>query len=105
MTPMLKHTMKLLSEKTAWQRLLICSIGLSVSCCAGLKKFPTDTLIEYDHKNKVCGKYKIVDAENFKFDYLGDIPCPDVFGFTSKDTPNVLNWLQDAKEYARNHCR
>lgn len=85
--------------------LWICLIGLSVSCCAGLRKFPTETVIEYDNKNKVCGQYKIVDFENLKFEFVGDIPCPSIFGFTSKDMPKVLDWQKDAQDYARNHCK
>lgn len=72
--------------------------------CAGLRPFPTDTLIEYDSKNKVCGQYKIVDPENFEFKYVKDIPCPDVFGFLSRDVPKVLDWEKDAKSYAKQHC-
>ena len=86
--------------RTALKLLPICLIG-----CAGLKPFPTSTLIEYDNKHKVCGQYQIVDLEKFRFEYVKDIPCPAVFGFTAKDIPNVLNWAQDAEDYARQHCQ
>lgn len=69
-----------------------------------MPKFPTDTLIEYDNKHKVCGQYKITDPEHFKYEYVKDIPCPAIFGFTSKDIPKVLDWGQDMQDYARQHC-
>lgn len=84
--------------------LWLSSIGL-LSACSGLRPFPTDTLIEYDARFKVCGQYKIVDPENFKFQYVKDIPCPSVFGFTSQDVPKVLDWAADAKKYVRDRCR
>jgi hypothetical protein len=82
-----------------------CSIAILLSCCAGLKKFPTDTLYEYDAVNKVCGQYKIVDFEHFKFEFVKDVACPSVFGFSAQDIPKVLNWAQDAQDYARQHCQ
>lgn len=84
---------------------LIWSIALLLSACSGLKKFPTDTLIEYDAVNKVCGQYRIVDFENFKFEYVKDILCPSTFGFSSKDIPAVLNWAEDTQAYAKQHCQ
>lgn len=75
-----------------------------LSSCAGLKPFPTDKLIEYDAKFKVCGQYRITDPEHFKYVYVQDIPCPSFFGFTSQDIPKVENWAQDAQDYARQHC-
>lgn len=72
--------------------------------CAGLPPFPTQTLIEYNAKSKVCGQYRITDPEHMKFEYVKDVPCPSIFGFTSKDIPKVLDWADDAQEFARNHC-
>lgn len=82
-----------------------CLTVIVLSGCSGLKPFPADHIIEYDRKNKVCGYYKIVDPEHFKVEYEKDIPCPDVFGFSSKDMPNILNWAQDAQDYVRNNCK
>lgn len=79
-------------------------ISLIVMGCAGLKPFPVRTLIEYDNKFKVCGMYEIVDLENLKYEYVKDIPCPSVFGFSSKDVPKVLDWAKDAQSYAKQKC-
>ncbi len=79
------------------------SIGLSVSC-AGLKPFPTKDVFEYDAKLKVCRQYVITDAEHFKFEYVKNIACISIFGFSSKDIPKVLDWGQDSQEYAKAHC-
>lgn len=76
-----------------------------LSGCAGLRPFPAKYLIEYDSKHKVCGQYEIVDAENFKFKYIKDIPCPSVFGFSESDIPKVNNWVRDAIKYAREKCQ
>lgn len=79
-----------------------CLIG-SLSC-AGLKKFPVDTIIEHDTIHKTCGLYRIVDYEQLKYKYEKEIECPDTFGFSSKDIPKVLDWGQDAVIYSKQHC-
>ncbi len=97
--------MKRLTLKQSALRLLsILSIGLSVSC-SGLKPFPTTKFVGYDEKLKICREYRLIDQENIKFEFVQNIPCPSVFGFTSADTPKVLNWIADAKDYVRNHCK
>lgn len=105
-TPKLTKTLSHVKKLAA--RLLICSTAVGVlSCCAGLKPFPTKDLFEYDAKNKVCGQYVLVDEENLKYDWVKDLPvnqCPSIFGFRSKDIPKVLDWGTDAKDYARNNC-
>ncbi len=83
------------------------AFALPLTCsmaCAGLKPFPERYLYEYDAKNKVCGQYQIVDQQNLKYEYVKDLPCPSLFGFTSRQIPNVLNWARDAKIYAQEHC-
>lgn len=80
-------------------------LALFLTACAGLPKFPTETIIEYDSKNKVCGQYKIIDYEHFKVQYVKDIPCPDVFGFSSSDISKVLDWAQDSIKYGKEHCQ
>lgn len=80
-------------------------IGVMLSGCSGIKPFPADHIIEYDRKNKVCGSYKIVDPEHLKVQYEKDVPCPDVFGFSSKDIPKILDWAQDVQDYVRSNCK
>lgn len=80
-------------------------VSVLSGCASRLKPFPTDHLIEYDNKSKVCGYYKITDPENLKFKYVNDVPCPAVFGFESKDIPNILNWSSDALDYVKNNCK
>lgn len=77
---------------------------LVLSGCAGLKKFPTKNLYESDPRDG-CFLYKIVDEENFKFELVGEVDCRSVFGFSDEDIPKVMNWLQDAKEYGKKHCK
>lgn len=100
----LKHIMKLKQEPIVLRLLLICCLGLVVSC-SGLKPFPVDTVVEYDAKNQVCGLYKITDYENLKFEYVSDTPCSDLFGFKAKDMPKVLDWEADAIKYSKQHCK
>lgn len=80
-------------------------LAVFLTGCQSLKPFPSDHIIEYDRKNKVCGYYKIVDPEHLKVEYVKDIPCPDVFGFESKDIPKILDWAEDAQEYVRTKCQ
>ncbi len=101
----LKGIVRLSLAKTVCKQLSLYSIGLLLSCCAGVPKFPTEQLIEYDAKNKVCGQYRITDVEHFKFEHVKDIDCPSVFGFTAEDVPKVLNWAQDVQDYAHEHCK
>ncbi len=75
--------------------------------CAGLRPFPEKYIYEFDPKEPICGQYQIVDEANLKYEWVRDIPfkqCPAIFGFTSKQIPNVLNWGRDAKVYAQEHC-
>lgn len=103
MIRILKHMKRPLPAKIVLRPLWICLTGTLINC-SGLKPFPTKKIIEYDAKNKVCGEYKITDPENLKVEYVGDIPCPDTFGFTAQDIPKVLDWAKDAQEYVRTHC-
>ena len=84
--------------------LLVCSI---VSC-AGLKKFPTERVWEYDRKAQVCGEYEILDYDpRLRFRHVRDVPlsqCPAIFGFTSSDIPKILNWAEDAVAYGKRRC-
>ncbi len=72
--------------------------------CAGLKAFPTSKLVEYDGKKKVCREYRIIDPVNLKFEYVKNIACPSVFGFTSSDIPKVLDWAEDAQTFVKERC-
>lgn len=90
-----------------FRRLLICSTVLLLSACAGLPKFPTDRLWEFDPKSNVCGEYQITDAEKMQFRHLRDVPreqCPAIFGFKSDTIPKVLDWASDAIAYSKQHC-
>lgn len=86
-------------------RLLVIFSTVLLLSCAGLKKFPTDKLIFYDVKANLCTEYKIIDFEHFKVSPQGDVKCPAVFGFTSEDIPKVLNWMDDALAYSKQHCQ
>lgn len=91
--------------KNAFKLLSLSSTGiLLLSCCTAQRPFPAQYVHEYDSKNKVCGLYKITDAENLKFEYVKDEPCPDIFGFSAEDTPNVLDWAADMQDYVRANC-
>lgn len=84
------------------------SIFLLLSGCAGLKKFPTDKLYEFDPKTPICGEYQVVDFENLKYQWVRDIPfkeCPAIFGFVLGDIPKVLRWGRDSIAYGKAHCR
>lgn len=80
---------------------------LFLTACQGLKPFPTTKLLEYDNKNQVCGEYLITDPENFKFQHVKDYAlkdCPAIFGFSSSDVPNVIDWAKDAKTFVKERC-
>lgn len=90
---------------------LICSIGvLSFTAgCAGLDPFPADRLWEVDLRSKNCGEYVISQSgENLSFRHLKDHPlseCPNVFGFSAKDIPKVIDWSEDAIRFAKRKCK
>lgn len=80
-----------------------------LASCAGLKPFPTDRLWEYDRKDRVCGEYQITHYEpKLRFKHLKDHAldkCPAIFGFSSSDIADVLDWSEDAVAYSKKHCR
>ncbi len=78
---------------------------MQLLACSTAPRFPVDTIIEYDAKSGICGVYKIVNFETYQIKYVGDIECPSVFGFHSKDIPVVMNWLRDMETYAKAHCK
>lgn len=91
-------------ESTLLKLLLTCLTALSLSSCAGLKKFPTDYVYEVDLHRQICGKYKIVDKERMLFEHDSDLPimsCDGVFGFSTVDTPKVMDWGRDAIDYGK----
>lgn len=107
MKPMLRLMRRLKTASLGVGPRSIFLIATNVSC-AGLKPFPTKTLLEFDPKEPICAEYRIVDEENLKYEWVKDIPfkqCPAIFGFSSRDIPKVLDWGQDAKTYAREHCQ
>lgn len=81
---------------------------ISVSGCAGLKKFPTDKIYEFDPKEPVCAEYQITDYKKLTYVWVRDIPfaqCPPIFGFVTSDIPRVLNWGRDSIAYGEVHCK
>lgn len=87
-----KRTKRPKSALTAFVGLLICSTA--ITSCGG-EAFPAKFILEVDTKAMVCGKYKIVDPENLKFEHVEDLPleaCNGVFGFATRDVPKVLRW-------------
>lgn len=91
-------------ESTLLSLLLTCLTALSLSGCAGLKPFPSDYVYEVDLHHQVCGKYKIVDKERMLFEHDSDLPimsCDGVFGFSTVDTPKVMDWGRDAIDYGK----
>lgn len=86
---------------------LTCLTALTVSC-AGLKKFPTDRIYEFDPKTPICAEYKIVNYEKLQYKWVQDIPfekCPAIFGFKAEEIPKVLDWTEDAIAYSKRHCK
>lgn len=92
--------MKFRAAKLLW----ICSTAF-LSACAGMPKFPSKDLIEYDAKLFVCRHYRIVKFDPFQFDGGEIIKCPSVFGFTSTDVPKVLDYIDAATAYGKANCR
>lgn len=105
---MLNGMKRLNLVKTVFVLLLCFLTGNVLSCSQALRKFPSDTLYEYDTKSKVCGVYKITDFENLKFKHVKDLPldqCPSVFGFKEADIAPVMDWIKDSIDYSKQHCR
>lgn len=102
-----KRTMLMLRHMSLPLTALIALSGplIFLTGCPGPRVFPTTTIIEYDNKNKVCGQYKIVNFESMQVQYVQDIPCPSVFGFSDVDVPKVLDWLQDEEAYIKANCK
>lgn len=88
--------------------LRLLSICLIATSCTGLRQFPAEKLIEFDSKHRVCAEYKLVDKDKVRFVHVKDYPlneCPSVFGFTPVDIPKVIDWVDDAKAYAKANCK
>lgn len=79
-------------------------MGLLLSCCTGSKPFPAQFIYEYDNKNKVCGQYHITDPVNLQVEYVKDLPCPAIFGFSSSDIPKIEDWARYEQEYIKEKC-
>lgn len=97
-----------MNARNALKLPLICLTAIVLSGCAlfpGAPEFPTTRVIEYDALFGACGEYKIVDFQNFKYEYVKEIPCESVFGFSAEDTPKVMDWLSDIQDYAKQHCQ
>lgn len=80
------------------------SIVLALSACQSAPKFPVTDFYEYDPDLNTCGLYKLVDFDRIQFDHVKDMAladCPALFGFTSMDTPKVLEWAAKMIEYSK----
>lgn len=103
---MKKTSLNILQHKIALRRLkllLICLMALALVSCGD--PFPAKFMYEIDIKNQTCGVYKIIDEERVLVEHFEDRPlsaCDGVFGFSTEDTPKVMNWtrdvIKDAKE-------
>lgn len=97
----------MLQELKQLKTFLIALVLLSVGC-AGAPKFPTDRIWEYDHSAKVCGEYKIVDPKKRQVRWIKDHPaskCQGMFGFSSSDIPDVLEWVDQMEEHVEKNCK
>lgn len=85
----------------------VCLIVLSG--CAGLRKFPATYIYEYDRKENVCGQYQITSTRpKLTFKHVADQPvswCGGMFGFSTQDTPKVLDWMDEAQAVAEKRCK
>lgn len=91
-----------------FKRHLLFLIAVSLTSCSGLKKFPTKYIYEIDLDHKVCGKYEIVDPEQFSFKHVADLPlnsCNGVFGFSTDSVGLVLDWSKDAIQKFNQKCQ
>lgn len=65
-------------------------------------------MYEIDTANDTCGVYAIVDQERVIFEHREDRPlsaCAGVFGFSTEDTPKVLDWSRDRIKDAKEKCQ
>jgi hypothetical protein len=101
MQKMLTNIMSRQIVPTKLKLLLIFSTVLLVSCD---KPFPAKRMYETDTTNGVCGVYEISDFDRLLFTHVEDLPlgaCNGTFGFSTEDTPKVLNWTRDAIQKAK----
>lgn len=78
--------------------LTVISIFIFASC-SKLGKFPAKYIYEADTDNGVCGQYEIIDPKELKVKHVQDLPlkdCNGVFGFSTEDTPKVINYVRTA---------
>jgi hypothetical protein len=76
-----------------------------LSACA--HPFPAKQMFEVDVPNQVCGVYDIVDQEKVLFSHKEDRPlqsCNGVFGFSTSDTPKVIQWSRERIQEAKQKC-
>lgn len=105
----LKKFKKPLLVQNVSKLLWIFLTATSLSACSGLRKFPTKYVYEVDLKDKVCGQYEITQVRpELAFRYVKDMSldaCNGVYGFSTRDMPDVLDWLDDAGDYAEQKCK
>lgn len=81
-------------------RYIIYIFFVVLTACAS-DPFPAQYIYNVDVKKKVCDEFIITDQENLKMKFNKAIEynqCPAVFGFTSKDTSLVLDWMRRNKK-------
>lgn len=81
-------------------------MALSLLSCA--HPFPAKTMYEIDLTNGLCGVYEITDQERVLFEHKEDLilgACNGVFGFSTEDTPKVIQWTRDRIQEAKQKCQ
>lgn len=76
--------------------------------CAQVPKFPVKYIWETDVRNGVCGQYEIIDPKRLQVKHIKDwdlTKCDGVFGFSTEDTPKVLDWCSDLIVLAEKNCQ
>lgn len=104
----MKHERKKINTKLVWTLLIALSL-LSITGCNDpdlqIEEFPEDYYYKVSVSDQTCVQYKIVDKEKFQFVFDKEISmdsCPDVFGFTQRQTPFVLDWMEAMVKQVRN---
>ena len=75
----------------------------------GLDPFPTNKIYEFSKGESICIEYTIISKDPLQVDegvILEADKCPQsIFGFSYKDTPNVMNWIRRAQKEAQKKCQ
>lgn len=91
---------KISPEKNVAIWLLACSIALLSSCSSCLDEIEKrHFLYDVDVAHQLCGKYRILSARDFKFQWIEDLPLSACDGFfaVSPETEQFLTACAKAK--------